>query len=82
MSNRKLHKRCPQCKHRRKYQVPPEGNFVTGKSWVKRDGRWICYLCVARELPHGEADMIAHREKHKDFFRKNTHTCRTLPPTR
>jgi hypothetical protein len=52
-----LTKRCPLCKYRRKFIVPPDHCFAEGRQWHKINDTWICYWCVARSKPNGELKL-------------------------
>src|ERR1700733_8962533 len=68
MSTHTLKKKCPRCKRWRKFTVPSDHYFGAYHEWGKDEaGRWICYWCIARETPNGEAKLIEDRRKYYAF---------------
>lgn len=51
MSTNTLRKKCPGCKRLRKFTCP-EHKLIG--NWQKRNNRWTCPWCIARETPDGE----------------------------
>lgn len=66
MGSNTWHKRCPRCKRKRKYTVPPNHNSPGVKVWEKRDNQWICPWCIARETPDGEAELRKDIKTHAE----------------
>jgi hypothetical protein len=47
--------------------------FSTGHEWDIRDGVYVCYWCIARETPDGEAKLRAEQKdlrEHRKLVRK------------
>ncbi len=70
MSKNTLHKKCPKCKRKRTFTVPPDHQFSCGRVWEKRDGSWVCYWCIARETPDGEAKLRLYQKESREIRKR------------
>ena len=77
MATHSLRKKCPKCRKVRKFTVPFDHMIIKG--WTKRDNRWICRWCIARETLDGEEIMRKERKDHLlNKKRDNNHENKNL----
>lgn len=56
-----LRKRCPVCKHLRKFCAP--GHRIDPREWQKVGDRWVCVRCVFAAKPIDPATAKLYKAK-------------------